>query len=74
MSHKGGFGAPIDWSDPQQAASQAKIDVLRNMLSHNPMSYSEKEELVRHHLADETNRAKQNPRDKPGKTKKDWDI
>ena len=66
--------APIDWSDPEQAATQAKIDVLRNMVSHNPMSYSEKEELVRHRLADETHRAEQETRDKQVKTKKDWDI
>lgn len=74
MSKTTGCGAPIDWSDPEQAATQAKIDVLRNMVSHNPMSYSEKEELVRHRLADEATRAKQAPDDKPGKTKKDWDI
>ena len=30
---------------------QAKIDVMRDMISHNPMSYSEKEELVRQRLA-----------------------
>ena len=53
---------------------QAKIDVMRDMISHNPMSYSEKEELVRHHLADEKRRAEQEARDKQGKEKKSWDI
>jgi hypothetical protein len=46
--------APVDWSDPDQASTQAKIDVLRDMISHNPMSYSEKEELVRLQLADQS--------------------
>ncbi len=46
-------GAPVDWSDPDQASMQAKIDVLREMISRNPMTYSEKEELVRQQLADQ---------------------
>ena len=75
MSYHGArSGAPVDWSDPQQVTAQAKLDVLRNMISHNPMSYSEKEELVRHHLADEKRRAEQEARDKQGKEKKSWDI
>ena len=47
----------IDWSDPDQASMQAKIDVMRNMISHNPMSYSEKDGLVRIHMADQSRRA-----------------
>ena len=75
MSQKGArSGAPIDWSDPEQAATQAKIDVLRNMISHNPMSFSEKEDIVRRRLADETHRAEQTARDKQGKSGKNWDI
>ena len=74
MSHKGGSGAPVDWSDPQQVAAQAKLDVLRNMISHNPMSYSEKEEFVRRRLADEKRRAEQEARGKQDKEKKNWDI
>ncbi len=73
MSHKGGSGAPIDWNDPEQAATQAKIDVLRNMMSHNPMSYPEKEELVRHHLAQEQQRA-QNEQAGQANPRKNWDI
>lgn len=52
---------------------QAKIDTLRSMISHNPMSYSEKEEMVRAQMQDQARReetdknAKKNPRDK-------WDI
>ena len=75
MSHKGArSGAPIDWSDPEQAAAQARIDVLRNMMSCNPMSYSEKEEVVRQRMADEAKRAEQTARVKRDNVKKDWDI
>ncbi len=75
MSHKGArSGAPIDWSDPEQAAAQARIDVLRNMISHNPMSYSEKEEVVRQRMADEAKRAEQTTRAKQDNAKKDWNI
>ena len=75
MSHNGArSGAPIDWSDPEQAAAQARIDVLRNMISHNPMSYSEKEEVVRQRMADEAKRAELTTRAKQDNTKKDWDI
>ncbi len=48
---------PVDWSDREQASLQAKIDVLRNMINGNPMTYSEKEEMVKKHLSDETRRA-----------------
>ena len=75
MSQKGArSGAPIDWSDPEQAATQARIDVLRNMISHNPMSYSEKEEVVRQRMADEAKRAEETARVKRDNAKKDWDI
>ena len=75
MSHKGArSGAPIDWSDPEQAAAQARIDVLRNMISHNPMSYSEKEEVVRQRMADEAKRAEQTTRVNRDSVKKNWDI
>ena len=74
LHHGTHYNAPIDWSDPEQAATQVKIDLLRNMLASNPMSYSEKEELVRKQLAEESRReeaeraARSNP---PGKK---WDI
>ena len=75
MSHNGArSGAPVDWSDPEQAAAQARIDALRNMISHNPMSYSEKEEIVRNRLADEAKRAEETTRAKRDNPKKDWDI
>jgi len=75
VSHKGArSGAPIDWSDPEQAAAQARIDVLRNMISHNPMSYSEKEEVVRQRMADEAKRAEQTTRVNRDSVKKNWDI
>jgi len=75
VSHNGArSGAPVDWSDPEQAAAQARIDALRNMISHNPMSYSEKEEIVRSRLADETKRAEETTRAKRDNPKKDWDI
>jgi len=67
-------GAPIDWSDPDQAATQAKIDVLRNMIACNPMSYSEKEEQVRRRLAEETLRAERNTTAKAKDPHKNWDI
>ena len=63
----------IDWSDPEQAALQAKIDTLRGMSSHYPMSYSEKDETVRAQMKDQARReeadknAKKKPREK-------WDI
>ena len=75
MSHKGvRSGAPIDWNDPEQAATQTRIDALYNMLSRNPMSYSEKEGFVRQSLADESKRSAQTVRDKKDNLKKDWDI
>ena len=75
MPHKSvRSGAPIDWSDPEQAATQAKIDALYNMISRNPMSYSEKEEFVRKGLAEETKRADHAAREKKDNPKKDWDI
>ena len=61
--------APLE----EQAATQAKIDTLRGMISHNPMSYSEKDEMVRAQMKDQARReeadknAKKNPREK-------WDI
>ena len=66
-------GAPVDWSDPEQASLQARIDVLRELIACNPMSFSEKEGLVRKHLADET---RQKERQKVAKQKpgKNWDI
>ena len=64
----------IDWADPEQASLQAKIDVMRNMITRNPMSYSEKDELVRMHLAEQAKRAEE----KSAAARKDhrngWDI
>jgi len=75
VSHNGArSGAPVDWSDPEQAAAQARIDALRNMISQNPMSYSEKEEIVRNRLADESKRAEVSSRAKRDNPKKNWDI
>ena len=73
MSYHGArSGAPIDWSDPEQAATQAKIDVLRNMISHNPMSYSEKDEMVRVQMKDEARR--EDLKKAAQKDPKKWDI
>ena len=75
MSYHGArSGAPIDWSDPEQAAAQAKIDVLRNMVSHSPLSYSEKEEQVRHRLAEELHQAERIATPNAKKPRKNWDI
>jgi len=75
VSHNGArSGAPVDWSDPEQAAAQARIDALRNMISLNPMSYSEKEEIVRSRLADKSKRAEETTRAKRDNPKKNWDI
>lgn len=75
MSHKGArYDAPVDWSDPDQAATQARIDVLRNMISINPMSYSEKETLVRQRLADEARCAEAKNTAKEKAPPKNWDI
>lgn len=54
---------------------QAKIDVMREMISHNPMSYSEKDELVRRGLADQSRRAQEagKPAAQAEKRSK-WDI
>ena len=65
-------GVPIDWSDPEQAALQAKIDVLRGMIFHNPMSYSEKDEIVRAQLKDQARREDMGKTAK--KDSKKWDI
>lgn len=66
-------GAPVDWSDPDQASAQAKIDMLRKMIVRNPMTYSEKDELVRKRLAEEShqNDEKKKTSQKPSR---DWDI
>lgn len=74
MSHRGiHSGVPVDWSDPEQASVQAKIDVLRGMISHNPMSYSEKDEMVRAQLKDQARRAElDKAAEKEPKHK--WDI
>ena len=75
MSYHGArSGAPIDWSDPEQAATQTKIDVLRNMVSHSPLSYSEKEEQVRRRLAEELHQAEQNATAKVKEPRKNWEI
>ena len=75
MSYHGArSGAPIDWSDPEQAAAQAKIDVLRNMVSHSPLSYSEKEEQVRRRLAEELHQAERNAMPNAKEPRKNWDI
>lgn len=67
-------GAPVDWSDPEEASLQAKIDVLRNMIAGNPMSYSEKEELVKKHLSGEASRAKAEQDEKAKALAKKWKI
>ena len=65
----------IDWSDPDQASMQAKIDVMREMISHNPMSYSEKDELVRRGLADQSRRAEETSKTTVQTSKRGkWDI
>ena len=75
MSYHGArSGAPIDWSDPEQAAAQAKIDVLRNMVSHSPLSYSEKEEQVRRRLAEEQHQAERNATPGAKQPRKNWNI
>ena len=75
MSYHGArSGAPIDWSDPEQAAAQAKIDVLRNMVSHSPLSYSEKEEQVRRRLAEEQHQSERNVTPGAKQPRKNWDI
>ena len=51
---------------------QAKIDVLRGMISHNPMSYSEKDEMVRVQLKDRALREDMGKTAK--KDSKKWDI
>ena len=73
-SHGARSGAPIDWSDPEQAAAQAKIDVLRNMVSHSPLSYSEKEEQVRRRMAEEQHQAERNTTPGAKQPQKNWDI
>jgi len=73
--HNGvGYSAPVDWSDPEQAAVQVKIDMLRNMIAGNPMPYSEKESLVRRQMASEARHAEaiRTARGKESDTK--WDI
>ena len=75
MSYHGArSGAPVDWSDPEQAAAQTKIDVLRNMVSHSPLSYSEKEEQVRRRLAEELHQAERNATPNAKEPRKNWDI
>ena len=74
LHHGTHYNAPIDWNDPEQAAAQVKIDLLRSMFASNPMSYSEKEELVRKQLADEARREEAEQSAKVNPTGKKWDI
>lgn len=75
MLHNGvGCGAPIDWSDPEQAAVQVKIDMLRGMIACNPMPYSEKETLVRRQMADEARQAEASRAARGKETDTKWDI
>ena len=54
---------------------QAKIDVMREMISHNPMTYSEKDELVRRGLADQSRRAEETSKTVVQASKRGkWDI
>jgi hypothetical protein len=54
---------------------QAKIDVMREMISHNPMTYSEKDKLVRLGLADQSRRAEETSKPAVQATKRgNWDI
>ena len=54
---------------------QAKIDVMREMISHNPMSYSEKDGLVRRGLADQSRRAEETTKAAAQTSKRGkWDI
>ena len=54
---------------------QAKIDVMRDMISHNPMTYSEKDGLVRRGLADQSRRAEETSKAVAEATKRGkWDI
>ena len=64
----------IDWSDPEQAALQAKMDVYRNMIAYNPMSYSEKDEVVRMQLVDQARRIEASRTSGANEAKKNWDI
>lgn len=67
--------AAIDWFDPEQASLQARIDAMREMMSHNPMSYAEKDELVRLHMADQSRRAEETSKAVAEATKRGkWDI
>ena len=54
---------------------QAKIDVMRNMISHNPMSYSEKDGLVRIQMADQSRRTEETSKAVAEVAKRGkWDI
>jgi len=74
LHHGTHYNAPIDWSDPEQAAAQVKIDLLRNLLASNPMSYSEKEELVREQLAEKARREEAERHARVNPSGKKWDI
>jgi hypothetical protein len=74
LHHGTHYNAPIDWDDPEQAAAQVKIDLLRNMLACNPMSYSEKEELIRKQLAEEVHREEAERAIEKNPQGKKWDI
>ncbi len=67
-------GAPVDWSDPEQASVQARIDVLREISTHTSMSYSEKEKLVRKQLSIHDKSNAPNKPDEQKKTSQNWDI
>ena len=64
----------IDWSDPEQAALQAKMDIYRNLIACNPMSYSEKDEVVRMQLVDQARRIEASRSSGAKEAKKNWDI
>lgn len=62
-------------NDPEQAALQAKIDILRSMHADNPLTYREKDELVKTQVAGHTHAASEMEK-RPTADEKptSWDI
>jgi len=67
--------ASFNLNDPEQAALQAKIDILRSMHADNPLTYREKDELVKTQIAGHT-RAEGETKKLPTADEKptSWDI
>lgn len=62
-------------NDPEQAALQAKIDILRSMHADNPLTYREKDDMVKTQVAGHAHAEAERKKISTAEEKPtDWDI